>query len=485
MSDQPTTTTTTPNSNTEATARRCLAFVHCLQQHSRTRLLEEWSDSCEVVCEMERHDRTVLKMNWAMTSSLFTASQTNKTNTTERITLRHISKNVGPSKTSRLHGIPSTIVDSVITYLVHIPTPFLSKVATSNCHVMFVTNNHHIMAAGSNKGHRLGLPQQNKYFTEAVVVPLECTAIGVAAGSTSSYCIDNNGSVWTWGTGIEGELGLGRSVRVTPRATVIHSLRSHFVVSVSASEKHVLAVTHGGQLWAWGNGRNGKLGLGDEENRYEPTRVPIPKLARSWQSEHSSLIVQAAACPSHSLVRNQNGDVFACGSGRFGALGLDTDDDVLSLRPIPGVLDVAFVAGGLHYSLLLSNSGGIYAFGCGQNGRLGLGSETDSVRPRLVQGLPSVRTVAAGPRHAMAISTGGVPFSWGIGASGRLGNGTCADEFKPYKIKDTEEATGQVACGDRHSIFETKRGWMWCGIHIFGDDAGVERSNKPTLIEIQ
>ena len=46
------------------------------------------------------------------------------------------------------------------------------------------------------------------------------------------------------------------------------------VVTVSCGAFHTAAVTARGHVLVWGKGRAGALGLGDENNRYRPTRVP-------------------------------------------------------------------------------------------------------------------------------------------------------------------------------------------------------------------
>ena len=37
------------------------------------------------------------------------------------------------------------------------------------------------------------------------------------------------------------------------------------VTSISCGPQHVVAVGHDGEVFAWGNGKDGRLGLGDEE----------------------------------------------------------------------------------------------------------------------------------------------------------------------------------------------------------------------------
>ncbi len=53
----------------------------------------------------------------------------------------------------------------------------------------------------------------------------------------------------------------------------IERLRGEGIVDVSAGYGHVAAVSDAGDLWTWGTGLQGQLGHGDLENRVEPTLV--------------------------------------------------------------------------------------------------------------------------------------------------------------------------------------------------------------------
>jgi alpha-tubulin suppressor-like RCC1 family protein len=45
------------------------------------------------------------------------------------------------------------------------------------------------------------------------------------------------------------------------------------VVAVAAGARHSLALTAGGQVWAFGNNQRGQLGVGDLTSRTTPTQV--------------------------------------------------------------------------------------------------------------------------------------------------------------------------------------------------------------------
>ena len=69
----------------------------------------------------------------------------------------------------------------------------------------------------------------------------------------------------------------------TPLAVVTR----HSVISVAVGRSHCLILSSDGVLMACGNGKSGRLGLGDEENRNVPT--PIAALI-----DHGKVVACAA-----------------------------------------------------------------------------------------------------------------------------------------------------------------------------------------------
>ena len=51
--------------------------------------------------------------------------------------------------------------------------------------------------------------------------------------------------------------------------------------TVACGYDHTLVVTEEGEMWAWGKGAQGRLGLNDEQRRLVPTRVDPKHFAHS------------------------------------------------------------------------------------------------------------------------------------------------------------------------------------------------------------
>lgn len=70
-------------------------------------------------------------------------------------------------------------------------------------------------------------------------------------------------------------------------------------------------------------------------------------------------IIDVALSKFHTLFVSSNGCVYSCGHGQGGRLGLDTNDPVITPRPIKAFSSISIVkaAVGPDHSLFLSDSG--------------------------------------------------------------------------------------------------------------------------------
>ena len=110
------------------------------------------------------------------------------------------------------------------------------------------------------------------------------------------------------GLGIYGQLGLGDTDnRLVPTLVGAEELFGGSKVrTVSCGDEHTLVVTEAGELWACGKGAQGGLGLNDEHGRLVPTRVDPQHFAHAP-------ISAAAAGGSHSAAVTARGALYTWG----------------------------------------------------------------------------------------------------------------------------------------------------------------------------
>ncbi len=106
--------------------------------------------------------------------------------------------------------------------------------------------------------------------------------VQVETGQAHMVALTDKGDVYSWGLGKNGRLGLGTDVRVGveapankffPSPGIVVGLRGIRVRQVSCAPAHSVAVSDGG-VFSWGEGSGGRLGLGDHLDRSEPALIP-------------------------------------------------------------------------------------------------------------------------------------------------------------------------------------------------------------------
>ena len=125
-------------------------------------------------------------------------------------------------------------------------------------------------------------------------------------------CVTKAGEVFTWGCGDSGKLGHGdASNQLTPKR--IDALISVKAVQVSCGDKHTAVCTEEGNMYTFGRGKNGELGHGgDKENKTSPA------LVHALESNH---ITQVKCGEVHTMALTASGYVFTWGYTDNGVLG--------------------------------------------------------------------------------------------------------------------------------------------------------------------
>ncbi|XP_020216481.1 ultraviolet-B receptor UVR8 [Cajanus cajan] len=130
-----------------------------------------------------------------------------------------------------------------------------------------------LLSCGSNVYGQLGREK-----TDLGIFPVEMrfSPVFIAAGLGHSLAIcqlgESEGSVGTtniasWGWNLSSQLGRPGNGNLP---SLIDALEGENPVSVSGGRAHSLALTSKGELWVWGSGKSGRLGLGSSVDQVEP-----------------------------------------------------------------------------------------------------------------------------------------------------------------------------------------------------------------------
>ena len=207
--------------------------------------------------------------------------------------------------------------------------------------------------------------------------------VALSFNQNYSLAIDENGSVYSWGYNRYGELGRGNTLQECGSKNYscgltiekINSLSN--IVMIEAGYSHALALQSNGTLWSWGTNKNGELGTGDTNSSFNPVKV-------IFDTNDSINIVQISAGSDFSCVLDNNGQVWAWGKNNYSQIGQgekeDVDGNLIQIKddqltPIkiimPENVKIISIATGKGHVLALGENNKVYGWGLNASSQIG------------------------------------------------------------------------------------------------------------------
>ncbi|KAH9258109.1 hypothetical protein BASA81_003672 [Batrachochytrium salamandrivorans] len=326
-----------------------------------------------------------------------------------------------------------------------------------------------VLAWGSNRNKELGFDQLEE-GAELSSVPVLVNQlegqglVDISAGNGHTLVLNENGEVFAFGKGSDGQLGTGyRSGLFSNTAVQVkeNGLGDCIVTRVVAGDGCSAAITNHGELFEWGfihsppgahdvnSATNALPGLVEQARH----RISDRLKALLRDSEFEYLMGDEAAQASST---EAEAGVLAVRTKRQRAFA-----PVRSSFPRK-VRDVALGYG--HCLVIVEGEESLWAKGYNDRGQLGVGTRVNEVEFVRVLGKlkdQPVKAIACGSAHNLAISSSGELYSWGSNVLGQLGlSAGVADQLSPARVRlessgdgdEEEELALQVCCGSYHSV---------------------------------
>lgn len=202
----------------------------------------------------------------------------------------------------------------------------ITQVAAGNFHSLALGSDGHVYAWGNNADDQLGngnapTAANVPVAVSAGAIPSGVSITQIAAGGDHSLALGTDGRVYAWGYGGDGEVGNGTTTaRVgTPVQVSAGAIpASVSITRIAGGSNHSLALGNDGHVYAWGRGGDGELGNATTTD----SSVPVAVAAGGVPPGVS--ITQIAAGDHHSLALGDDGQAYAWGANTFGQLGNGT-----------------------------------------------------------------------------------------------------------------------------------------------------------------
>jgi alpha-tubulin suppressor-like RCC1 family protein len=332
--------------------------------------------------------------------------------------------------------------------------------------------------------------------------------------SNSTLAIKYDGTLWSWGSNTNGQLGDGTSIsKISP--VQIGTLTNWS--SVFSGGAHVMSIKTDGTLWSWGSDSNGILGLSTNfVNRSSPVQIGTlnswittglsgtnsfairnDNTLWLWGSINTPLSTQTGSpggsnnqsSPVQIGTLNSWSQVSSGGTGnvvhaidttsRLQSIGPTTGTDLrsginwdyVSPNQIGNITQWKMTSAGFSHTMAISSSGALWAWGINSIGQLGDNSIINKNSPVQIGTRTDWNVVESGALVTYAITNNNVLFAWGEASSGKLGiNNDIVSRSSPVQVGVFTDWSSISAKGDNSAaaIRSNNTLWTWGSDNFIG-----------------
>jgi len=273
--------------------------------------------------------------------------------------------------------------------------------------------------------------------TASSTVPVQVPALAgktithISGGAWGSMVLASDGTVWSWGYNHDGQLGDGTVTNRDTPVQVVAGWGQRTITSVTMGYVNGLAIASDGTVWSWGTNLHGEIGDGTTDPRPTPVQV-----TPTWGSR---TVTGLANRMRSTLAVASDGTLWGWGQNASGELGDGTTDSRLAPVQINGGWGnraITSVQAGDASTVALVSDGTVWAWGDNSDGQLGDGTTAAHSVPEPVTaewGERTIESISSSDLFAVARASDGTVWSWGLNDTGQLGDGTTTD--RPLAVR--------------------------------------------------
>lgn len=237
----------------------------------------------------------------------------------------------------------------------------------------------------------------------------------ISSGWGHCLLLGNDGSVFSFGWNLYGQLGRNGDVSLPSKIEGIPSIKF-----CCCGDAHSILIDADGGCYSFGENHHGQLGLGDKIHRSKPAKIyGLPP------------IVSASCGDYHTILVAEDGIPYGYGGNYLGRLGFNSSQkNILVPTQIAGDSEIKQSYCNGSSTILQDVDNNFWAFGANEYGELGLGHNNTVKVPTKIITLSDISSVLCFTDSIIFINENGECF-----ASGKINN-----QMIPTKMECPEKA---------------------------------------------
>ena len=314
------------------------------------------------------------------------------------------------------------------------------------------------------------------------------TPVEVTVGQVTACALMESGNIYCWGSGYYGKMGNGEPwnddyVNTEMRQVLLPEGQGGQTVSISGG--HICTILNNGDVYCWGRGNQGQLGYGGTSNRNIPAKVNLP-------GQRSAIAISTGTFMTCAITNDGMG--YCWGENDEGQLGNGTTNS-RQMTPaevlFPSGNTPVSISAGDDFACALMDNRKVMCWGENNDGRLGQGplATDDETTPVWVsmENSETAHFLDIGTKSACMILDSEETKCWGTNEEGQIGQGdTDVDYYStPTEVNGSHDFVALSINSDTIcAITSNAEGYCWGDNEAGQTGRGSIDTNEPTPSEI-